>query len=435
MSDAPSRVRRMEPQQPTTTPVIETDPKWLRRLVLFLTGQSISLFGSMLVQYAVMWYLTLTTKEGVVLALSTLFGFLPQAIISIFGGVWADRHNRKALIMGADAAIALATLALALLMLNGSHDLWLIYAALAIRSTGAGIQTPAVGALLPQLVPADKLLAVNGAHQTIQSGMMLIAPAIAAVLYANFPIEIIFFVDVTTAVIGIGLLALIPVATVRTATSASYFADLTEGTRYVWRHPLIRWLLGLNAIVMLLAAAPSFLTPLMVARSFGEEVWKLTVLELSFSIGMMAAGATIGIWGKRFSRIGLILASSIAFGALSIGMGLSTNLWVFFAFMFGVGVAVPAFSTPTMTVLQEAVEPERQGRVFGFFGIVGAVAMPLGMAVFGPFADSYSVEAVLIVSGLTTIVVAALALTLPAGRRALAAARDHADPLSHGPAE
>ena len=84
-------------------------PRWRRDTALFLSGQIVSLFGSMLVQYAVLWYLTLTTKDGAVLALSTVFGFLPQAIVSIFGGVWADRHNRKLLIIGADAAIAAAT--------------------------------------------------------------------------------------------------------------------------------------------------------------------------------------------------------------------------------------------------------------------------------------------------------------------------------------
>ena len=80
---------------------------WLRKVILFLSGQTISLFGSMLVQYAVFWYLTITYQSGVVMMLAALFGFLPQAVISIFGGVWADRHNRKLLIMGADAAIAL----------------------------------------------------------------------------------------------------------------------------------------------------------------------------------------------------------------------------------------------------------------------------------------------------------------------------------------
>lgn len=417
---------------PMPEPTLENGaerPGWRRDVTLFLSGQTISLFGSMLVQYAVLWYLTLTTKDGSVLALSTIFGFLPQAVVSIFGGVWADRHNRKLLIMGADAAIASATLALALLMLNGADDLWLIYAALAVRSTGAGIQGPAVGALLPQLVPTHKLLAINGLNQSIQAGLMLIAPAIAALLYAAFPIEAIFFVDVTTAVIGIGLLALIPVARVlRSEEPVSYFADLTEGFRYVVGHSLVRWLLGLNAVVMVLAAAPSFLTPLMVARTFGEEVWKLTVLELSFSVGMMLAGATIGVWGDRFSRMGLIFGSAVAFGAFSIGMGLSPNIWVFFAFMFLVGCAVPAFSTPTMTVLQETVEPSRQGRVFGFFGIVGAVAMPLGMAIFGPLADVYSVEVMLVAAGLAILLAAILAVSLPAGRRAMQQARAHTDP-------
>lgn len=413
---------------------VEERPGWRRDITLFLTGQTVSLFGSMLVQYAVMWYLTLTTKDGTVLALSTVFGFLPQAIISIFGGVWADRHNRKLLIIGADASIALATAALAILMFLGNRDLWLIYVALAVRSAGAGIQTPAVGALLPQIVPTDRLLSINGINQSIQAGMMLIAPAVAAVLYATLPLYWILGVDVVTAAIGIGFMTLIPVAKVvrSEAVPTGYFSDLSAGFRYTITHPLIRWLLGLYAVVMVLAAAPSFLTPLMVARSFGEEVWKLTVLELSFSIGMMLAGATIGAWGKRFSRIGLIVGSSIGFGVLSIGMGLSSNLWVFFGFMFLTGVTVPVFSTPSMTVLQETVEPERQGRVFGFFGIVSATAMPVGMAVFGPLANLRSVEFVLIMSGLTTLVVAAIALLLPSGRRAMRAARDHTDPLSHG---
>ena len=76
----------------------------------------------MLVQYAVMWHLTIETKSGAVLALSTLFGFLPQAVVSIFGGVWADRVNRKALVIAADGTIAVTTLALALLMLGGADD-------------------------------------------------------------------------------------------------------------------------------------------------------------------------------------------------------------------------------------------------------------------------------------------------------------------------
>src|ERR671910_863503 len=77
------------------------DPEhWLRKVILFLSGQTVSLFGSMLVQYAVFWYLTITYQSGVIMMLAALFGFLPRAIVSIFGGVGADRHNRKYLIIG-----------------------------------------------------------------------------------------------------------------------------------------------------------------------------------------------------------------------------------------------------------------------------------------------------------------------------------------------
>src|SRR5215204_817001 len=115
-------------------------PHWLRKVVLFLSGQTISLFGSMLVQYAVFWYLTITYQSGVIMMLAALFGFLPQAVVSIFGGVWADRHNRKYLIMGADATIAASTLALAFIMMSGYDAVWLIFLTMAIRSAGAGIQ-------------------------------------------------------------------------------------------------------------------------------------------------------------------------------------------------------------------------------------------------------------------------------------------------------
>lgn len=406
-------------------PAGEDRPHWKRDVIVFLTSQTVSLFGSMLVQYAIMWHLTLVTKSGVVLTLAAVFGFLPQALVSIFGGVWADRLNRKLLIIWADAAIAASTLALALFMLSGVTDLWLIYLTLAIRSTGAGIQMPAVSALIPQLVPTQQLLRINGINGSIQSGMALLAPAIGGALYATASIVSIFFLDVVTAVIGIGLLATLAVPTIRRvgAEHPSYFADLVEGVRYVAHHPFVRWLLVLFGIVFVLIVAPSYLTPLMIVRTFGDEVWKLVVNELAFSVGMMLGGILIAVWGGTKNRVTMIVLASLVFGGISIGLGLSTNLWIFFAFMFLLGLAVPYFSTPSMTLLQERVEPERQGRVFGFVGIVMALAMPIGMVAFGPLADTFTVESLLVIAGILLFVVIAVAVLVPAGRRAMRAAR------------
>jgi DHA3 family macrolide efflux protein-like MFS transporter len=410
-------------------------PHWKRDTTLFLSGQTASLFGSMLVQYAIMWYLTLETKSGVVLMLSAVFGMLPQAIVSIFGGVWADRLNRKWLIVAADASIAVTTLVLAVLMLFGYTELWLIFLTLAIRSTGAGIQQPAAAALIPQLVPTQHLLRVNGIYQSIMSAMMLIAPAAAAAVYATSSIVSIFFIDVVTAAIGIGFLLAIAVPTIRTSIETGYFADLVKGVKYTFTHTFVRWLLLLFGVVFILTVAPSMLTPLMVVRNFGEEIWLLTVNELAFSIGMLLGGVLIATWGGLKNKVVMIIASSVLFGALTLALGLSTNVWVFFAFMFLVGLAVPFFSTPSTTLLQERVEPEFQGRVFGFVGVVMATAMPIGMVLFGPLADVVPVEWVLVGAGIATFVVVAIAVVVPAGRAALATGADvpatSGEPVEH----
>ena len=400
-------------------------PGWKRRVTVFLVGQTITTFGSFLVQYAIMWHLTLTTKSGLVLALAAVFGFLPQAIVSIFAGVWADRVNRKMMIIVSDSVIALATLILAVFMLSGVEDLWLIFLIMAVRSIGAGVQMPAISALVPQIVPTDKLLTVNGINSSISSSLQLLAPVAAAAVYSTMSLSAILFIDVVTAVIGLSLLATVAVPTLARVASEdkpSYFADLKEGMAYIFSNQLVRWVMAIFAIIFLLIVAPSNLSPLMIARTFGGEVWMLTVLELSFGVGMLIGGALIAVFAKKIDRIGMIIGSSILFGILATAMGFTTNLVLFFALFFVVGIAVPAFSTSAMTLLQETVEPERQGRVFGFLGIVMAVAMPLGMSILGPLADVVSVEILLIVTGIATVVIAVVAVLLPAGRRAMAAA-------------
>ena len=400
-------------------------PGWKKRVAIFMTGQTISMFGSFLVQYAILWHLTLTTKSGLVLALAVIFGFVPQAIVSIFAGVWADRVNRRLMIIVSDSAIALSTLGLALLMLSGVDDLWLIFLVMAVRSIGAGVQMPAVSAMIPQIVPSDKLMQINGINSTIQSIMGLVAPVVAAAVYASFSIVSIFFVDVVTAIIGVGMLALIKVPSldrVKSDEKPSYFADLKDGLNYIFTHDLVRWVMVVFAVVFLLAVAPSNLSPLFIARNFGTEVWKLTVAEVTFSLGMALGGALLALFAKKVNRIAMIIGVSIFFGFVTIGMGLSTNLIVFCILFFVIGVAVPSFYTSAMTMLQETVEPERQGRVFGFVGIVIALAMPVGMAVLGPLADVIAIETLFIICGIAMVVAASAAALLPAGKRAIAAA-------------
>jgi DHA3 family macrolide efflux protein-like MFS transporter len=302
---------------------------------------------------------------------------------------------------------------------------------MAVRSVGAGIQMPAISALIPQIVPTDKLMRVNGINSSVQSSLLIIGPVAAAGIYSTVSLAAILFVDFVTAVIGLSLLATIAVPTLSRAASndkPSYFTDLKEGLNYIFSHDLVRWVMVIYSIVFLLVVAPSNLSPLMLVRTFGSDVWLLTVLELSFGIGMVAGGALMATFASKMDRLGLMVGTSILFGVLAVVMGFTTNLILFYSLFFLIGLAVPAFSTSSMTLLQETVEPERQGRVFGFVGIVMAVAMPLGMAVLGPLADIVSVEILLIATGAITVLIAVVAVLLPAGKRAIAAAHASTGP-------
>lgn len=413
------------PDSSTQSGVTEEMPGWKQRVSIFLVGQTISTFGSLLVQYALLWHLTLTTKSGVVLALAAVFGFLPQAIVSIFAGVWADRMNRKVMIILADSAIALATLGLAFVMLSGTNDLWLIFLVMAVRSVGAGVQMPAISALLPQIVPTHKLLRVNGINSSVQSSLLIFAPVAAAGIFATVSLSAILFIDAVTAVIGLSMLAAVAVPTLSRAADKekpSYFTDLRDGFTYIFGNSLVRWVITIYSIVFLFLVAPSNLFPLMLVRSFDADVWLLTILELAFGLGMVAGGALIAVFASKVDRLGMIVGTSIFFGVLNVGLGFTTNVILFYAVIFLMGLAVPAFSTSAMTLLQETVAPERQGRVFGFLGIIMAVAMPLGMAILGPLADVVPVETLVAVSGILTMAIVTIAVVLPAGRSAIAAA-------------
>lgn len=125
------------------TNTLTAQSNWKKNTALFLSSQAVSLFGSMLVQYAILWHITLSTESGVMMMISIICGFLPTFLLSPFAGVWADRYSRKLLIALADAGIAAATLVLVLLFWAGYQALWLLFAISAVRAAGSGIQTPA----------------------------------------------------------------------------------------------------------------------------------------------------------------------------------------------------------------------------------------------------------------------------------------------------
>lgn len=381
---------------------------WLKNIVLFLSSQTISLFGSSLVQYAIMWHITLTTESGMMMTLYIICGFIPTFILSPIAGVWADRYNRKILIVLSDGLIAFATLILAILFIMGFDSIWLLFVMAAIRAFGAGIQTPAVGAILPQVVPKEKLTKVNGVNGSIQAIIMFVSPMVSAALLATTAIEIIFFIDVITAAIAIvTMLSFVKISVHEKAAekqTTSYFADFKEGLSYVNSNSFLKSFFVFFAIFFVLMAPAAFLTPLQVTRSFGSDVWRLTAVELAFSIGMIAGGGIIAAWGGFHNKISTMTLASVIMGVCTLTLGIAPSFWLYLIFMGVFGIAMPIFNTPTTVLLQEKISEEYLGRVFGVLGMISTSMMPIGMLIFGPLADIIRIEWLLIGTGLFMLV-------------------------------
>ena len=382
--------------------------KWKKDIVLFIASQTISLLGSSLVQYAIMWHITLNTKSGVMMTIFIICGFLPTFFLSPFAGVWADRYNRKTIIILADLFIAVTTLFMALLFMLGYQSIVLLFVMSAFRAVGTGVQNPAVGAFIPQIVPEDKLTKVNGANGSIQAVISLVSPMIGGALLTMSTLEAIFFIDVFTAAAAVFTLLLflkVPAhAKAQKPQESSYFKDLHEGIVYIWNHSYVKKYFIFCAVFFFMLAPIAFLTPLQVTRSFGSDVWRLTAVEVAFSIGMILGGIIIASWGGFSNRIYTMALASFVTGICTLALGVVPLFWVYLSIMGITGTTIPLFNTPSTVLLQEKVEADFLGRIFGVLNMIASSMMPLGMLVFGPIADAVKIEWMLIGTGFVMFV-------------------------------
>ena len=381
---------------------------WKSQATLFLVSQCITLFGSTLVQMAVVWYVTIQTSSGVWVSAFTVCSYLPQFLISFVAGVWADRYSRKKLIIAADSLIALVTLLMVPAIAHITDKTVILVSLLVmsvIRSLGAGVQTPAVNAVIPQLVPEDQIMRFNGINATMQSVVQFAAPAAAGALLTVSTLSSTLIIDVVTAMVGIGLLSavMIPDKAIQ-SSEASVWKDVKAGVRYALSDKLIGRVLTVYGLFIFLCVPAGFLSQLFVSRVYGETYWYLTAVELAGFIGMVAGGLLMSVWGGFKSRVKTMSFGLFAFGSLAIGMGLSKQFILYLVLMVVYGVAITMVQTATTTLIQEKAEMSVQGRIFGLLGAMYSGFLPVGMAVFGPMADKILLQWIMIGSGIGLLV-------------------------------
>ncbi len=184
---------------------------WAFRFFTVWSGQAFSLFGSSLVQFALVWYLTKESGSATVLATATLVAMLPQIVLGPIAGALVDRLNRRLILIFADAGIMLATLGLVYLFATDRVEIWHIYAIMFARGLGGAFHWPAMQASTSLMVPEKHLARIAGMNQTLQGVINIVAPPTGAILIDAISNQNVLMIDVGTALIAILPLLFIPV--------------------------------------------------------------------------------------------------------------------------------------------------------------------------------------------------------------------------------
>ncbi len=392
----------------------------LRPYLILWSGQAISLLGSQLVQFALIWWLTRTTGSPTVLALASLVGMLPQVVLGPFVGVLVDRWSRRAVLFVADSAVALATLALGILFWMDAAAVPAVFAVLFIRSLGGTFHWPAMQASTSLMVPEEHLTRIQGMNQMLNGGMNVFAAPLGALLLEWIDVTGVIVVDVTTALFAILPLLFIAIPNPQRQQPAaggvaSFWQELVAGLRYVRARQAMVILLGLALFVNFMLVPTFALLPILVTSHFRGEALQLAALQAASSAGAISGGLLLGVWGGFQRRIYTTLFGLFGVGAgvLLLGLTPATLLPLAIAAIFVTGLMMSLANGPLLAILQATVAPEMQGRIFMLVHSGAGLMSPIGLTLAGPFSELLGVRVWFITGGIVTMLAALIGILNP----------------------
>jgi DHA3 family macrolide efflux protein-like MFS transporter len=396
--------------------------EWAAPFFFIWTGQAFSLLGSMIVQFALVWWITKTTGSATILATATLIAMLPGIVVGPVAGALVDRWNRKRVMIVADGAVALLTLGLIYLYSIGALQVWHIFVVSFLRGVGGSFHFPAMQASTSLMVPKEQLSRVAGMNQTLNGAMNIISPPLAALLIGLMPLNAVLMIDVATATIAITCLFFVhipqpvrqPAAT--PSGQQSVLADVRDGFRYMWSWPGLFAMMIIAALINFLISPAFALMPILVTKHFGGNAFQLGGLESLWGFGVLAGGLLLSVWGgfRRRMLTSLTALMGMGLGIFIIGLAPGSAFWVALVGMGLAGFMNPVCNGPIFAILQDVVAPDMQGRVFTVVGSVSGAMTPLSLLVAGPISDAIGVNIWYVVGGLGCISLGALALAWPA---------------------
>lgn len=402
------------------------DQKTFKNYLFFWSGQLFSLFGSTIVFFVIIVWLTLETGNPMFMALASFLYILPMTVCLPIAGVIADRFNRKTVILVVDSSQAFVTFLLIILFQLGLINVWNMLIFIGIRSIFQAFHMPTVNAIIPSMVPQDKLSRINGINFLFSSIIQLFAQFVAATLLVFFTVNQILWADVITFFIAVIPLVLISIPSVKHLNKKS---ESTEKSSFVQDFRLgiktLRLIPGLTALIIISVLANFLIRPLdtllslYILDTHGGTPLIYAITGIFFQGGMVV-GALVTSFKKEWSNkirlifLGIVIAG-IGYVIFSIApIGAFSIICLGGAIM---GVTLPIINALYQTFMQTVVPKDKIGRVSSIDQTLSMSLSPVGTILSGALAVLLGISNILLYSALLMIIVTILTWSFSGVRR------------------
>ncbi|WP_295220661.1 MFS transporter [uncultured Chryseobacterium sp.] len=400
------------PEESPLTETILPGTKWQKRYWFIFSGQALSIIGSALTQFVLMWWIADTTGSVSKLAFAGMVALLPQALLSPVGGVMADRYSRKMIMILADIISAACVAVLVILFLTNDVELWHIYLMMGIRGAMQAFQSPAVEASSAMLVPEDFLPRAAGLNQILMGATLVAGAPLGALALTAMPLGWALSIDVFTALLGIVPLFFFTIPQFRKEkTKASFFreiiSELGEGIALVWKdHGLKRLFLLLGGIVLVIMPTFTFV-PLLVKEHFKGGVEEVGLMEGLAGAGMVAGGILVTIISPKRKMTWILTGLGLSCFAVSLTALMPANLFWAAAFWWMISSFTFIFANAPLTALLQIIIPNRiQGRVLSLLNMIMTLAAPVGLMMANPLGEWLGLRGLFVSVGILSGLVA-----------------------------
>jgi len=375
--------------------------------LFFWSGQLFSLLGSMVVFFVLMFWIADEFRDPMLLALASFLYILMMTICMPFAGVIADRINRKTLILIVDSLQAYVTIILIILFQFGVANIWIVYVFISLRSMFQAFHTPTVNAIIPTMVPKDKLSRINGINFLFIGVVQLLAPFLGATLLLFLSVYTILWVDVITFFIALIPLLMISIPSVKDIHKAmnqnedvekrSFMQDFKLGLKTLKLIPGLVILIILSMLLNFLIRPLDTLMPLFIIEDHGGTVGHLAFAQMVFTGGMILGAVVTSVkknWNNKIRVIFISLVIALI-GYLIFAMAPPGSYII-----LGLGGVILGFNLPIInslyqTFVQTTVPADKLGRVTSIDHALSSAISPIGAIISGSLALVFGIPLLL----------------------------------------